>query len=186
MLNANGSFSYTPNPGFTGADSFSYRANDGGLDSNTATVAITVSAAPSSYPENASFEADSDGDGIPDGWAVNFSYMRQSGERASNGSNSLKYAMTDTAVTHRRAYSSLIPITPGAVYSGSVDSYYSSLSTLATAAVMIGYFNTVDGSGTQYNSGALGWAPAVVGHGRPRTSAGRRPAGPNPSRYYYM
>jgi len=102
MLNANGSFSYTPNPGFTGADSFSYRANDGGLDSNTATVAITVSAAPSSYPENASFEADSDGDGIPDGWAVNFSYMRQSGERASNGSNSLKYAMTDTAVTHRR------------------------------------------------------------------------------------
>jgi len=28
---------------------------------------------------------------------------------------------------------------------------------------MIGYFDTVDGSGTQYNSGALGWAPAVVG-----------------------
>jgi VCBS repeat-containing protein len=42
-VNANGSFSYTPNAGFTGADSFSFKANDGTVDSNTATVNITVS-----------------------------------------------------------------------------------------------------------------------------------------------
>jgi len=42
-LNANGSFSYTPNAGFTGNDSFSYEAHDnnGGI-SAPATVTITV------------------------------------------------------------------------------------------------------------------------------------------------
>src|SRR5205814_1952664 len=38
----NGSFTYTPAAGFHGADSFTYHANDGALDSNSATVAITV------------------------------------------------------------------------------------------------------------------------------------------------
>ncbi len=35
---------YTPNAGWTGSDSFTYKANDGHLDSNTATVTITVKA----------------------------------------------------------------------------------------------------------------------------------------------
>jgi VCBS repeat-containing protein len=43
-LNADGSFDYTPNIGFNGADSFTYLANDGAADSNTATVTITVNA----------------------------------------------------------------------------------------------------------------------------------------------
>jgi hypothetical protein len=42
-LNADGSFSYTPLPGFTGVDTFDYVADDGDLDSNTATVTINVS-----------------------------------------------------------------------------------------------------------------------------------------------
>ena len=37
-----GSFTYTPTTDFVGTDSFTYRANDGGLDSNDATVTITV------------------------------------------------------------------------------------------------------------------------------------------------
>ena len=37
---------YTPNAGFAGVDSFTYKANDGGLDSNTATVTLTVLPAP--------------------------------------------------------------------------------------------------------------------------------------------
>ncbi|MDP9264709.1 MAG: Ig-like domain-containing protein [Chloroflexota bacterium] len=41
-LNADGSFSYTPAPDYNGADSFTYKANDGALDSNTATVALTI------------------------------------------------------------------------------------------------------------------------------------------------
>jgi VCBS repeat-containing protein len=41
-LNPNGAFTYTPATGYTGADSFTYRANDGSLNSNTATVTISV------------------------------------------------------------------------------------------------------------------------------------------------
>ena len=41
-LNADGSFTYTPDPDFNGADSFTYLVNDGAADSNTATVNITV------------------------------------------------------------------------------------------------------------------------------------------------
>ena len=37
-------FSYTPTAGFTGADTFAYKANDGTADSNTVTVTITVTA----------------------------------------------------------------------------------------------------------------------------------------------
>src|SRR5205085_78424 len=39
---ANGGFVYTPNPGFTGTDTFTYRANDGTVDGNAALVTITV------------------------------------------------------------------------------------------------------------------------------------------------
>ena len=41
-LNADGSFTYTPNPGFAGPDSFSYQASDGSLISNVATVSLAV------------------------------------------------------------------------------------------------------------------------------------------------
>lgn len=41
-LTADGRFSYTPNAGFFGTDSFTYHANDGTADSNVATVTITV------------------------------------------------------------------------------------------------------------------------------------------------
>ncbi|MFZ1030175.1 MAG: Ig-like domain-containing protein, partial [Limnoraphis robusta] len=41
-LNENGSFSYTPNSGFSGVDSFTYTANDGESNSNIATVTIDV------------------------------------------------------------------------------------------------------------------------------------------------
>jgi VCBS repeat-containing protein len=43
-LNADGSFDYTPNADFNGSDSFTYVANDGQADSNSATVTITVNA----------------------------------------------------------------------------------------------------------------------------------------------
>src|SRR5439155_681150 len=41
-LNAGGSFTYTPAANYNGADSFTYKASDGALDSNTATVSLTV------------------------------------------------------------------------------------------------------------------------------------------------
>jgi|GEM_PF-1463014 len=41
-LNADGSFTYVPNSNYVGTDSFTYKANDGIDDSNTATVTINV------------------------------------------------------------------------------------------------------------------------------------------------
>jgi hypothetical protein len=41
-LHADGSFAYTSTIGFSGVDTFTYHANDGELDSNIATVRITV------------------------------------------------------------------------------------------------------------------------------------------------
>ncbi|MEA5520001.1 Ig-like domain-containing protein [Limnoraphis robusta] len=43
-LNADGSFSYTPNAGFSGKDSFTYTANDGEDRTNVATVTVSVNA----------------------------------------------------------------------------------------------------------------------------------------------
>jgi large repetitive protein len=43
-LNANGSFIYTPGADYDGTDSFTYRASDGTLDSNQATVTIKITA----------------------------------------------------------------------------------------------------------------------------------------------
>jgi uncharacterized delta-60 repeat protein len=46
-LQPNGSFQYVPAPGFSGSDSFTYRASDGAALSNVATVGITVTGVPS-------------------------------------------------------------------------------------------------------------------------------------------
>jgi VCBS repeat-containing protein len=79
-LNANGSFTYTPDAGFAGSDSFTYRANDGSLDSNLATVTFTVTntapvaqddvytthlATPLSVPAPGVLANDTDADGDP-------------------------------------------------------------------------------------------------------------------------
>jgi VCBS repeat-containing protein len=42
VLNANGSFTYTPAPNYFGPDSFTYRASDGTAQSNLATVSLTI------------------------------------------------------------------------------------------------------------------------------------------------
>ncbi|MGD0090750.1 MAG: Ig-like domain-containing protein, partial [Planctomycetota bacterium] len=42
ILNPDGSFAYTPDPGFQGIDSFTYEANNGALDSNVALANIHV------------------------------------------------------------------------------------------------------------------------------------------------
>lgn len=45
-----GSFTYTPAPGFVGTDTFTYQANDGTADSNIATVTLQVRPAPIYLP----------------------------------------------------------------------------------------------------------------------------------------
>jgi Bacterial Ig domain/PASTA domain len=49
-LAPDGSFAYTPNSGFSGIDSFTYKASDGVLDSGVATVTLGVAQAPPPPP----------------------------------------------------------------------------------------------------------------------------------------
>ncbi len=60
-LNANGSFTFTPASGYTGPVYFTYKANDGLLDSNLTTVAVSVNAQGSQLLVNGSFESDFSG-----------------------------------------------------------------------------------------------------------------------------
>lgn len=48
-LFTDGSFDYRPTEGFAGEDNFTYQASDGGLNTPTTTVTITVAGAPSPY-----------------------------------------------------------------------------------------------------------------------------------------
>lgn len=49
-LNADGSFTYSPDAGFVGTDSFQYVVNDGSGNSNVATVLLAVTSGPSPIP----------------------------------------------------------------------------------------------------------------------------------------
>ncbi len=55
-MNANGSFSYTPQANWNGTDGFTYHATDGGMDSSTVAVTLTVDPvndAPVANPDDA-------------------------------------------------------------------------------------------------------------------------------------
>jgi VCBS repeat-containing protein len=55
-FHSDGSFTYTPTSGYTGADSFTYKANDGIADSNVATVSFNAAnTAPKFNPKNYTF-----------------------------------------------------------------------------------------------------------------------------------
>jgi VCBS repeat-containing protein len=51
-LNTDGTFTYTPNSGYTGVDTFTYMSSDGNGGTDTATVTVTVSG-PTNNPPNA-------------------------------------------------------------------------------------------------------------------------------------
>ena len=59
-LNTDGSFTYTPNAGWSGIDTFTYKAFDGELYSDVATVTITVTEAANNPPEVTAVTAPTD------------------------------------------------------------------------------------------------------------------------------
>lgn len=63
-LNANGSFTYSPNQGFPGEDTFTYVANDGTDDSNVATVTLQQSTT-ANQPPTANDDEAGTGPGTP-------------------------------------------------------------------------------------------------------------------------
>jgi hypothetical protein len=70
-LNADGSFSYVPNAGYVGADSFTYQVCDsfGGCDTASASIIISDDSDGDSIPDKT--DLDDDNDGIPDSEELN-------------------------------------------------------------------------------------------------------------------
>jgi len=67
-FNADGSFTYSPNAGFSGTDSFTYSVSDGAMPSNIAAVTIAVDAGvigPPSLPPDPGFDDDLPGHDDP-------------------------------------------------------------------------------------------------------------------------
>jgi hypothetical protein len=86
---ATGAYTYTPNPDVSGSDSFTFKANDGVEDSNTATVSITIvssnglpvaDAGPDHYTlENTSVILDGSSSRDSDGTIAAFQWTQVSG-----------------------------------------------------------------------------------------------------------
>jgi len=115
-LNANGSLTYTPNSGFSGQDTFTYKATDASLSSNTVTDTITVTSSGNHPPSvtnpgnrsNAEGDAvtlqiqasDADGDpltysatGLPPGLSIGSANGRITGTIAAGASANSPYAV---------------------------------------------------------------------------------------------
>ncbi len=95
-LNPDNTVTYTPNPGFTGADSFTYTANDGLLDSNVGDVYVTVKVVPQAVDDAAVTGVDEEvgidvlGNDIGDGLTVASVTQGSNGSVVNHG-NSVNY-----------------------------------------------------------------------------------------------
>jgi hypothetical protein len=67
-LNSNGSFSYTPNAGFTGTDNFTFRVSDGVVETNPLTASINVQTTQLQTLMSQDFDSTATGS-MPSGWS---------------------------------------------------------------------------------------------------------------------
>jgi VCBS repeat-containing protein len=118
-LNANGGFTYTPTTSYTGPDSFTYRANDGSLDSNIVTVTINVNAVGPVTPVafvNGSFES-----GLT-GWTIGGSantVLAKSDIAGTDGTTLAAFNSANTATNG--VLSQTFATTPGLLYTVTFD-----------------------------------------------------------------
>ena len=113
---------YTPTTGYNGADSFTFKANDGGLDSNIATVSITVGSLNEApvITEGASIARTMSEDGAPTAFSLTLNATDGDGDtltwsistQAANGTASASGTGASKAITYA----------PNANYNGS-DSF---------------------------------------------------------------
>ena len=121
-LNSDGSFSYLPDPEYSGPDSFTYHANDGVVNSSTVTVNITVAAvndAPT-ITEGSSVDVTMSEDGSPTAFSLTLNATDLDG-------NTLIWSIENpatngTANASGTGTSKVISYTPNANYNGS-DSF---------------------------------------------------------------
>ena len=153
VLNANGSFTYTPDPDFNGSDSFTYTVNDGTVDGTTATVTLTVGAvndAPETAPaagngsEDAASIAVALSGSDPDGSVASFRILGlpSNGTLYSDAALTSQVAVNDTVAATGNAAS--VYFVPDADYNGTPSFTYAAIddlgqqdSTPATATINV-------------------------------------------------
>ncbi len=153
VLNANGGFSYTPASGFTGSDSFTYRANDGSLNSNIATVSITVRQVPPGILVNPSFESDFTGWTTAGNQSIEF-YPTTDGIKmvAFNGQNKTPNGVLSQSFTTTAGTSYTLHFDAG-VFSYTIDPQILQVS-VSGASSLLSQSITLNGTG----DGGIQWA----------------------------
>jgi VCBS repeat-containing protein len=118
-LNSNGSFTYTPASNYSGTDSFTYRASDGSLTSDIATVSISVGAVNDAPTANADIKT------TPRNIALTF----PAGDLLANDSDAEGSALSLTAVGNAVSGTVVlnggqITFTPAANFTGNASFKY--------------------------------------------------------------
>ncbi|OBB03636.1 hypothetical protein A5662_00920 [Mycobacteriaceae bacterium 1482268.1] len=109
-VNPDGSFTYTPKAGFTGTDTFTYKASDGKTTSKPATVTITVTHPPVANNDTGTVDAgsttninvvanDTDSDGTVNPASVVITQQPTSGTATPNADGTVTYTSTGPAAT---------------------------------------------------------------------------------------
>ncbi len=156
-LNADGGFTYTPTAAYTGADSFTYHANDGSLNSNVSTVTITVNAAVSGALANGSFEA-----GLT-GWTAtgNLSVETATPYVASDGTHLVEFngGQTPPNGVLSQTFATTVGLTYTLAFDMGVLAYNKNPQTLLTTVTgtgnLLSQTITLNGLG----GGAIRWVP---------------------------
>lgn len=114
-LSPGGGFTYVPDAGYTGPDSFTYHANDGELDSNIVTVSLTVNEPVAGTIVNGSFEL-----GFT-GWTTsgNMTIQSASPYGATEGSNQV--AFNSSQLAPNGVISQSFATAPGQTYTVAFD-----------------------------------------------------------------
>ena len=115
-LNSDGSFTYTPNTGFQGTDSFTYHANDGLANSNLVTVSLSTTLAIPGTLINGGFENDTAG------WTITGSHFIVDSDSIYTATNGVKLLVANGAqLAPSAVISQSFPTTPGESYALDFD-----------------------------------------------------------------
>ncbi|MDA0739727.1 MAG: Ig-like domain-containing protein, partial [Nitrospirae bacterium] len=157
VLNADGSFTYTPTGGFSGTDSFTYHAHDGALDSNSVTVILNINGAPVANNDSATTVA---------GVAVNIGVLTNDTDDGGLNAASVTVVSGPTnGTTSVNSSTGAITYTPAAGYVG-VDSFTYTVVDLQGITSNVAVVTvTVNEASSRVEAGLVVYYPLTEGSG---------------------